>query len=190
MGKGVSMGKKKKGSENKHLEILLIDLYEVVKNGGEDRGKAMSLVEWYLANQYWTPKQLQFVKSLLRKHKRRAETPKRTKKPLKYSLYAISDGEAVKLGVSTSVKKRLKTLQTSHHGKLVILWTFYIGRDRTSAYKAEHKLHRYCKKYAIRGEWFDPECMVLVEQFRVKQNAELQQEQTEHDLRMLEESPI
>lgn len=184
------MGKKKKCIKGKHLDVLLVDLYEVVKIGNKDRGSASSLVDWYLANQYWTGKQLQFVKSLIKKHKRMESTPKKKTKKSKYSLYAISDGEAVKIGVSTNVNKRLKTLQTSHPGKLCVLWKFYVGADRTSAYKAERKLHRVCKKYAIRGEWFDAECLMLVEQFKIKDNAEKQHEQVEHDLEMLNNSPL
>ncbi len=159
------MRKKKRGKDNTKGERLLINLHSIVKENGPNREKASSLVNWYLANQFWTEKQIAFVKSLVQAHK----IKKSKAKPKKYKLYAISDGEAVKLGISVNIGKRLKQIQTGHPKPLKVLWKLYAGATTGAAYKTERKLHRLCSKYRVRGEWFKPECMDLVREFTLKE---------------------
>jgi len=55
-----------------------------------------------------------------------------------------------KIGVSKTVKKRLKTLQTANSNKLSIVKTFQTKHNR----KVETALHKYFRKNKVRGEWF------------------------------------
>ena len=71
------------------------------------------------------------------------------------SIYLIraSGTNMYKIGVANDVGARLKTLQTSHYEKLIIVRTFY----NENAYFLEKKLHdKYRKENKhIRGEWFE-----------------------------------
>ena len=59
-------------------------------------------------------------------------------------------GGPIKIGHSFDAKKRLRSLQTGHPDKLVLLGSFY-----GSQYD-EHKLHEEFTSYRLRGEWFHP----------------------------------
>lgn len=166
-------------------EGLIVDLQALSVKPGSDRETAASLLAWYLKNHFLTDKQQMLAKSIIYKNKKTS-----AEKPKKYHLYAIGDGESVKLGVSTNVGKRLNSMQTGHPKQLKVLWKFFVGRERVPAFNAEKKLHRYCKKYALRGEWFKSGCMTLVEQFTLKEKISMKNEQEEHDLSVLASSPI
>lgn len=171
------MGKRKKKYKAEGNDKLLIALEKITRKPCSDREFATSLLNWYLANKYWTVKQRSLVNALVMRN--RAKPPE---KPVKYHLYAIGDGESVKLGVSTNIGKRLNSMQTGHPKRLKVLWKFFVGREKGPAYKAEKRLHRYCKKYKLRGEWFKGDCMVLVEQFSLKDKLAVKNEQEQHDL--------
>jgi len=177
--------RKKKKYKAGGNEKLLIQLQALTAKPCSDREMATSLLRWYLSNQYWSPKQVSLVRSLVYRNK-----DKPPEKALKYHLYAIGDGECVKLGVSTNIGNRLNSMQTGHPKKLRVLWKFYIGRERKPAYSAEKKLHRLCKKHKLRGEWFKGECMTVVNQFSLKEKMNMVNEQECHDLALLENSPI
>lgn len=179
------MSKRKKKYKTKGEELTLVELQRITRKPGSDRQAAQSLLSWYLRLQYWTPKQHEYIKAILYRGK-----TKKPQKPSKHHLYAIGDGESIKLGISTNVGKRLKAMQTSHPKQLKIIWKFYVGRERGPAYKAEKKLHKLCKKHRLRGEWFNPECMILVEQFSLKDRIECENEQEEHDFELIDKASI
>ena len=118
---------------------------------------------WYIENGCWTKKQLSYVKALVRRFKDGGS--KKAKKERKYQLYAITDGHSVKLGYSSDVRRRMSSMQTGHPETLKCIWKFYTGKNEDQAKRLEKKLHRFCKKYAKRGEWFEMGCMPLVEKF-------------------------
>lgn len=64
------------------------------------------------------------------------------------NVYFIQSGAAIKIGVSTSVKQRLASLQTSSPTKLVLLATVEGARED------EARLHRRFANERIAGEWF------------------------------------
>lgn len=177
------MSKRKKKYKAKGSETTLIELQSIARKPGSDREAAQSLLSWHLRLQYWTPKQYEYIKAILYRGK-----AKKSHKPSKHHLYAIGDGESIKLGISTNVGNRLKAMQTSHPKQLKIIWKFYVGRERGPAYKAEKKLHKLCKKHRLRGEWFSSECMVLVEQFSLRDRIEREFEQEVHDFELIEEA--
>lgn len=174
------MVKRKKRYKPEGTDTLLIKLERITRKPGSDREMAGSLVRWHLTHKYWTPKQRTLARALV--HRSKTETPE---KPVKYHLYAIGDGECVKLGLSNNVGRRLNDMQTGHPKKLKVLWKFFVGRERTPAYKAEKKLHRFCKKYKVRGEWFRGDCMTIVEQFSLKEKITMENEQEQHDMSLL-----
>jgi len=62
---------------------------------------------------------------------------------------AVKGTTAVKIGKAGNVEKRLRTLQTGHHGELVVLWSTQAPST------LEDHLHGVFEKRHIRGEWFD-----------------------------------
>lgn len=74
-----------------------------------------------------------------------APKPKRGKACL---VYFLRDGAMVKIGSSTTVRKRIESLNGAHHRKLELLATIPGGRKRELA------LHKKFKRYRVRGEWF------------------------------------
>lgn len=63
-------------------------------------------------------------------------------------VYFITDGEAVKIGSASDVRRRVASIQALHHRELVVLGTAPGG------FRLERKLHRELAAYRIRGEWF------------------------------------
>ena len=161
------------------IQKIIFGLQRIIDNQLEDKNTAQSLLEWYSRTGKLTKKQKAFAEILIFKK------PKKQKKNEKYYLYAIGDGEYIKLGVTTDVKRRLKSLQTGHPKVLKELWRYYVGKDKKEAYKTEKQLHRYSRKHRCRGEWFKQECLVIVDQFVIKERYCLEIEQKEHDLELL-----
>lgn len=132
----------------------------------EDRGKAKSLLSWYVRNGEFTKSQRFLIRCMLRRVSRsfKARAPGRADS-VKYWLYGISDGTYVKLGYSSNIKERIASLQTSSPNELVEVWRFYVGRSEREAKRNEAALHRACRKHSKRGEWFSADCMVTVGRF-------------------------
>lgn len=74
-------------------------------------------------------------------------------------LYILSDGEKVKIGVTSDIDTRIKSLQTGNPKKIVLLYI----EERTNPTKAETYLHRCFTKQREEGEWFHG---LTVEQIR------------------------
>lgn len=83
-------------------------------------------------------------------------------------LYAIQGDDRVKIGYSSKPKARLKSLQTASTDTLKLVWQTYVGDDDVAAKKQEKKLHRMISHFRIRGEWFKPQCLIVVKGFRVR----------------------
>ena len=83
------------------------------------------------------------------------------------SIYIISDGELVKIGFSSNVKRRLKQLQTGNPKTLKLIATFdYKPRGRITERIMERRIHYLLRQFKIRrkGEWFNfPEHDILIE---------------------------
>lgn len=124
-----------------------------------------SIVRWEKINGKISKKQDELLLRIIRTAKK---GPAKKKRNCMYHLYAITDSREVKLGISTSVKSRLKSLSTGSAKKLEIIWTLPVGVNRTAAYKHEKKLHRLCKKHRLNGEWFDMGCVLKVYKFEAK----------------------
>ena len=159
------MPKKNKPSKKLHLtdnEKLMVKLEHIARSGVEKSQVSRDLLTWYMVHKEWTFKQLSLVKRLCAT----ADLEKKiAASKFKYNLYAFSDGESIKIGVSTNIGKRMKGVQTGHPKRLNCIWRFYTGTSRTHAYKMEKKLHRVCKKHKLVGEWFSIEALDLVNSF-------------------------
>lgn len=153
--------KKKYKSKLSHEEMIVVKLkyLSLAKTTGhEDKQKAVSLIKWYQINNFLTAAQKQLANKLTYVKKKPAVVKK-------HYLYAISNGQQIKLGMSSNVKSRLKALQTSNHSELVLLWSYYIANTPADAIKIEKKLHRACKEFHILGEWFEIDCIDIVNNF-------------------------
>lgn len=145
------------------VEKQLVKLEQVaITKKGTITETCRSLIRWYISRQYWTPKQWKLVEKLTA-----GEIIKKTP-DAKFYLYAISDGVNVKIGFSTNVEKRKRSIQTGNAGDVKTLWKYFVGYKIAAAKREEKRLHRVCAKYHIRGEWFESGCMHLVEAYSMK----------------------
>lgn len=60
----------------------------------------------------------------------------------------------VKIGISKHPEKRLKQVQATMPGRIVLLAKFCFWR-RDHALMVEQAFHRTCRLYRVGGEWFD-----------------------------------
>lgn len=142
-------------------ELMLVKLksFSISKSTSmDDKQKAVSLIKWYEINRFFTAAQKSLANSLTYIKKKPAAVKK-------HYLYAISNGDQIKLGMSSDVNKRLKAMQTASPAELVVLWKYYIANTPADAIKIEKMLHRACKEFHIRGEWFDNRCIDTVNKF-------------------------
>ena len=154
-------------TEIEHLITKLQKIRENPKVSESNRMFAASLLAHYMEYKTLTFKQKNAAINLI-KYAKPKRKPKATNRV--YYLYAIVGGVNVKLGVSVKPKERLKALQTGNGENLKIYWTYHVGKCRQQAYSQEKKLHRFCKDYRVRGEWFTNECLPLLREFKPKVN--------------------
>lgn len=153
--------KNKRKLQLSYLEITVINLEKFLRSAAiKDNQIEMvkSLLTWFKLNGYFTKAQMSMAKKLTYVKKKPAVVKK-------HYLYAISNGDQIKLGMSSDVNKRLKTMQTASPAELVLLWKYYIANTPADAIKIEKMLHRACKAFHIRGEWFDRACIDTVNKF-------------------------
>lgn len=143
-------------------------LHDIVKKRGDNSDKASSLITWYLRNQFWTDKQFAFAQTLVTLKAKRKIKQRKTIAERKHHLYAISDGESIKLGYSCNIGKRIKALQTATGRDLSLVWKFYVGKGSEAARRCEKQLHRFCKKHHIKGEWYRNEALEMCQTFKPK----------------------
>lgn len=190
VGKGEVMPKQNRKKQKKlhfsEAEHLLIGLEKIYKSGSEDARTAHSLASWWLEHKSWTTAQWVYAKSLVARSTRKRPA----KKPSKYYVYAVSDGEFVKIGFSNNIQSRIKSMQTGHPRPLKCIWKYYAGDKATDAKRMEGKLHRYCKKHRVRGEWFGSGCIPMIEKFSAGNDKRQQEIEEDLDRKLLLESPI
>jgi hypothetical protein len=153
--------KKKYKSQLSYEEQIIVKLkyFSLAKTTGHDgKQKAVSLIKWFQINNYLTAAQKALANQLTYVKKKPAVVKK-------HYLYAISNGQEIKLGMSSNVNGRLKALQTSSPSELVLLWKYYVASTPKDAIKIEKMLHRACKQFHIRGEWFTMDCIETVNSF-------------------------
>lgn len=128
-----------------------------------DLAKTKSLKKWFNIHKELTHKQHQLLAFLLHKYPKQP-TVKTAKK---HWLYAISNGEELKLGFSKNPKQRLLDLQTATTKKLSLIWQYPLGPCQAiQAQIIEKRLHELCKAHRIRGEWFHKGAENLLHEFR------------------------
>jgi len=192
VGKGDPMPKRnttnKKRSQKVHLtdaDKILISLENIAMEGGQDARTANSLKLWYIEHKSWSSKQWDYARAIIRKSK---DKPK-AGKPKKYYLYALVAGPAVKLGFSSNINSRIKQVQTGQPHKLECVWRYYTGTNQAEAKKLESKLHRWCLKWKVRGEWYAIECMPTVEKFTLNDKTAKQFHQDRADETIINQLP-
>lgn len=156
------MGKRFKTNK---FYTLLKHLEKVSKLKNADSPSARISLNYYARNGYLTAVMKKEAARLVDSNWDMIK-PKRINK--RHYLYAISDGEYIKIGMSSSIKKRIRTLQTGSARPLKQVWQCYAGEDDKEARGCEKKLHRAIKRYAVSGEWFKPDCMSIVDGWRVR----------------------
>lgn len=153
-------------SENEKLLVLLQKI-AVSRIDGHNE-KARSLIRWYMDNQFWTNPQKDLVRMITGKNSKKSVKKATPKVAKKQYLYAISDGQNVKVGFTSDTKARLAALQTGHPRELTKKWQSFVGYGVGHARDQERALHRYIRAYAVRGEWFEIGCLRAIESFKVK----------------------
>jgi hypothetical protein len=71
-----------------------------------------------------------------------------------YFIRSCGGTSMIKIGKATDPERRLAELQTGSPFKLKLLAKF-ICRSEKHALHVESILHNYCKRWRIRGEWFE-----------------------------------
>lgn len=168
MGKETNMSKyrikKNLFNEITHQKDLILWLQKTIDCNDlpdKEKDQAKSLHYKIVKGGYsWKVKQ--FANALIRKYKR-VSTPSRIVKS--QFLYAISDGTNIKLGFTGNLKGRLNNLQSANSNNLTLLWKMYIGKCPVKAKDAERKLHKTCKEFKLKGEWYTKFCLRLVQTF-------------------------
>lgn len=151
------------------LEEVLVGLQEVAASDTRYTSKAQGLLGWYRQKGDFTKAQVAFGANIIQQCRRKLQ---KSLRPKSYYLYAIDDGVNIKLGFSSNLNSRLRDMQVGQATKLEVVWRLYVSDVQAQAMKAERQLHRYCKRYHKRGEWFNRDCMVLVRQFELKRTIE------------------
>ncbi len=147
------------------LHTMVDQLHKVIRLRCDDSGQAQAQIDYYVRNGYLTRRMKDQAKEIIDRRWDELK-PKRLQK--RHFLYAASNGSHVKIGMSSSVESRVKTLQTASPVKLELLWQCYAGEDDKEAKRQERKLHTALRKYKIRSEWFSRDCMGVVDGWRVK----------------------
>lgn len=150
-----------------NINKLMGDLEKALKSGMlivVDRENGVRLASKYVTTGSVTRTERYKILSIIKKYRKQ----KRIEIDKKQYLYAVGDGVNVKLGMSCNIKKRMSNMQTANSKKLHLLWKLYVGRDVFRAEAAEKQLHRHCREFKIRGEWFNLHCMLLVANFKIK----------------------
>ena len=92
------------------------------------------------------------------------QRPSRRKINREVYLYAMASGNDIKIGLSANPEARKRDMQTGNAKEIQLLWR--MGPiDRKEAHRLEKKLHRRCKRFNLRGEWFTSACMDTVLRF-------------------------
>ena len=147
-------------------DSTLSKLHHIAKHkqvNKEDRKVCLSLIGWHIKNGNLTASQWRYAESIINK----SLSDSKIKKPLNQYLYGISDGVMIKLGMSNNIKKRIGVLQVGNPKKLSVIWSLKTGKSSGMTRLLEERLHKECKLYKIRGEWFDIGCMHIVRDFKL-----------------------
>lgn len=189
--------------ESKKTEVLeLIDHIRLKAKDKVYRRDAQAFYDYFVRNGYFTPymkirtrELAKFACPELLEHKK----PERKTDPKlgEHYLYAISDGEFIKIGYSKKPKTRLKQLQTARAKPLKLLWQVLCSYSDVDAKKQERKLHRRLKSHKVMGEWYEFDCLIICRSWRVRGVAKMKAEyllwadsdeiEKELDMQMLEQ---
>lgn len=131
---------------------------------GSDKVFVRDLLATYRRKGSLTPNQWEWVSKMVARGRRIRHLAGDEEK---FYLYAIEGERDVRLGFSTDVHQRRRELQVSRSDELRIFWTCLVPGGLQEAKKAERKLHRFLKDQHIRGEWFHPECLERIRDFKV-----------------------
>ena len=175
------MSKRNKPWWKEKEKIDVIDNIQFIARNAESkihRQDAQSFLDYFTRVGYLTP----YMKSRGRELTKllfpeRLKSQSSKPKPIKgkHYLYAVSDGEYLKVGYSLDPKKRLKAFKTGSARPLKLVWQVLCGYDSKQATKEEKKLHRRLKPFHVNGEWFDHDCILICRGWRIlhiKENRE------------------
>jgi len=118
-----------------------------------------SLVRQYITRDELSNRQKQLVFKIAAPITMKAKRVRTERKKRKHFVYAINDGHNVKIGYAVNPRKRLADLQVASPS-LLKLESQIECENSATARKVERDLHRACRRFHIRGEWFEPEAMV------------------------------
>jgi len=69
-------------------------------------------------------------------------------------IYAITDGEFVKVGFTNNIKNRIKSIESHNPRKIELIWYKRTSNERGLAVSEEFEFHLLLSAYHVRGEWF------------------------------------
>ena len=126
----------------------------------EEREKSRSLLRQYIRDHDLTGAQWGLARSLVKLHRKLGSVNTNSD----WMLYAMKAGDTVKLGHTSNIGARIKSIQTGQADRVELKWTLSC-EGRVDAKNKERKLHRFCRDRHIRGEWFAPDVLERLEAF-------------------------
>lgn len=129
----------------------------------DERLTARSLMRAYLDYHDLTPAQWRLAGSIVNLHSKMGAI----RSPSDWMVYAMRAGDRVKVGYTSNVGSRVKSIQTSHPERVEIVWSLPC-EDRVEAKRQEKKIHRLCSAFHVRGEWFSSDVIDVLRSFRAK----------------------
>ena len=125
----------------------------------KDKAFAESLINQWRRKRRLSDKQWSWVKKLADTVMPATAHP--TRGPC--SVYIISDGTSIKVGISKDPPARIRQLQTAQSRTLRLLGQYEVP-TRVKAKNIEARVHRKFKNQLIRGEWFPLSLIPKIEQ--------------------------
>lgn len=148
-------------------------IYKIARSSRDDNHKrdAQNMIDFYIRNGFIPRRMQSRVADLINLNKGICSPEEKIPINQRHYLYAVSDGDNLKIGYSVNPESRLKRMQTGNSKDLKVVWESYCASDSKEAQFQEKKLHRHIRNYKIRGEWFEGQCINLLESWVVKNNS-------------------
>ena len=153
--------RKKPTDEVLRLDWLNNNLARLDARGAD---AAANIGNWYIQGKPVTSKQWRYVHYLYNKYgpEGRSRSCRDNNKESRHTyVYLISNGKDIKIGHSVNPHKRVKEIQTSSPTRVSLLREIEFD-CRSKAKTAEKHLHHQCRRFRLKGEWFKPGALRIV----------------------------
>lgn len=143
-------------------DIALLNRHEFEVESLEEMRQ--SLLKQFICLPELSQRQKNAVHKLATPLRTKAKSVKTTRRRKKHYVYAITDGAFLKIGLALDPSKRMAELQVASPSFLEVMETIECQRYGDAS-RLEKKIHRACKKFHVRGEWFEMDALMVFDKF-------------------------